>query len=459
MIKLDDIRMVYLIGIGGIGMSALARYFRSKGLPVAGYDKTPTDLTNELEQEDILIHFADDLALIPAEFLSVKHKEHLLVIYTPAIPKEHVEYNYFLNEKYNVLKRSEVLGMITKGTEAIAVAGTHGKTTTSSMIAHVLKFSGYDCSAFLGGITTNYNTNLLLSDTSNTTVVEADEYDRSFLQLFPTIAVITSLDPDHLDIYGNADEMQNTYRQFASQVKENGILICKKGLNLNAKAKTLTYSITETADVQAKNIRVENGAYVYDVHSVKGKLHEVKLNFPGSHNVENSLAAIAVAQCLKISEDEIKGALASFKGVKRRFETIIKNDKVIFIDDYAHHPTEINACVKSIRELYPSKKLTGIFQPHLFSRTKDFADEFARSLEKLDEIILLAIYPARELPMEGVNSEMLLDLIQHDNKKILGKEELIETIASRHPELLLTIGAGDIDKLIEPIKNELLKLN
>lgn len=459
MIKLDDIRIVYLIGIGGIGMSALARYFRSKGLLVSGYDRTPTDLTQELEQEDIAIHYDDNIKLIPSEYLTEKGKKHTLVIYTPAVPKDHSELCFFRAENYSVLKRSEVLGMITKGSESIAVAGTHGKTSTSSMIAHVLRYSGYDCNAFLGGITSNYNSNLLLSDTSNTTVVEADEYDRSFLQLFPDIAVITSLDPDHLDIYGSASEIQNTYREFANQIKETGILICKKGLDIHAKVKTITYSATEEADVYAKNIRVENGAYMYDVVSAKGKINNVKLNFAGSHNVENSLAAIAVAQYLKIDAEEIKEAIATFKGVKRRFETIVKNDKIVYIDDYAHHPTEINACVKSVREMYPGKKLTGIFQPHLFSRTRDFAEEFAKSLDKLDETILLEIYPARELPIEGVDSRMLLGMMKNEHKRIMSKSELIEAIPTLTTDLLLTIGAGDIDKLVEPIKNELIRMN
>lgn len=459
MIKLDDIRLVYLIGIGGIGMSALARYFRSKGLTVAGYDRTPTALTKELEDEDIAVHYDDNIKLIPDVFLQEKIKNYVLVIYTPAVPKDHLELNYFKNHNYDVLKRSEVLGMLTKGSQSIAVAGTHGKTSTSSMIAHVLKFTGYDCNAFLGGITTNYNSNLLLSDSSNTTVVEADEYDRSFLHLYPDIAIITSLDPDHLDIYGNKDEIQNTYREFASQIKPNGLLVCKKGLEINAKVKTITYSTTEKADVQAKNIRIENGTYLFDVDSSKGKINNIRLQFAGSHNVENALAVIAVAQALKLDTDDLRNALASFKGVKRRFETILKTNRVIYIDDYAHHPTEIKACIKSIREIYPDKKITGIFQPHLFSRTRDFADDFAKTLESLDEIILLDIYPARELPIEGIDSSFLLNLIHSDNKKLMSKTELLENIKLIKPELLLTIGAGDIDKLVDPIKNELIALN
>lgn len=456
MTNLNNIAYVYLIGIGGIGMSALARYFKAKGMFVAGYDKTPTSLTVELEKEGMSVHFADDLALIPQEILISENKGKVLVIYTPAVPKMHEELNYFFNHEYMVMKRSAVLGQITKESQSVAVAGTHGKTTTSSMIAHVLKDSGYDCSAFLGGITTNYNTNLLLSEKSNTTVVEADEYDRSFLQLYPEVAVLTSLDADHLDIYGTADEMKSTYQQFVNQIKPSGLLIYKKGLSISPAGKCFSYSIHENADYQAENIHVEEGTFVYHVSTPRGRMENIRLGFPGSHNVENSLAAIAVAQQLKIDEEKIRKALASFKGVKRRFEIIVKTVQTVFIDDYAHHPEELNACIRSVRELYPDKKLTGIFQPHLFSRTRDFANEFARSLEKLDEIILLDIYPAREEAIPGVDSKMLLDLIQHDNKMLLSKKELTETIALRHPEVLLTLGAGDIDKLVEPIKEKLL---
>lgn len=445
MIDLKNIANVYFIGVGGIGMSGLARYFNHHGKKVAGYDLNSTSLTLQLEKEGINIHYSDDLKLVPNEF---KKSESTLIIFTPAIPAHHSELNWFKNEGFHILKRAEVLGMITNQTKAIAVAGTHGKTTTSTMIAHLLTESGIGCNAFLGGIAVNYNSNVLYSD-SPYTVVEADEYDRSFLRLFPEYAVITSMDADHLEIYGNKEEMVKTYLQFATQVKTE--LVSKKELNVIHNSTHIEYSILGKANVYAENIRVENGAYHYSIISENGKMENVTLGLPGRHNIENSLAAVAIAQSVGIDNEKIKKSLASFRGVKRRFETIVKNDKVIFIDDYAHHPEELKACISSAKELYPAKKLTGIFQPHLFSRTKDFATEFAHSLDLLDEIILLDIYPARELPMEGVTSELLLGKMKKSNKRILSKENCLKYINENRPEVLLTMGAGDIDKMILPI--------
>ncbi len=455
MSTLAHIRYVYLLGIGGIGMSALARYFRAAGAVVAGYDKTPSELTQQLQHEGMDIHFEENTALIPAAFLDPSQKENVLVIYTPAVPAGHEELVVFREKGFTVKKRSEVLGLITRHSRSVAVAGTHGKTSTSTLIAHLLQHGGKAINAFLGGISTNYHSNLLLAEKAEVTVVEADEYDRSFLQLFPDVAVITSLDADHLDIYGTHEEMRNTYRQFALQVKEGGLLIHRKGLPLQAKVPVLTYAVGEKADVYTSDLRVEEGAFVYDVHSPQGVWKAMKLFFPGSHNVENSLAAIAVAIHLGLTEAQIRDGLASFAGVKRRFETVLKNERTVFIDDYAHHPAELKACITAARELYPGKKITGIFQPHLFTRTRDFADEFARSLELLDEIVLLDIYPAREKPIEGVSSAMLLEKLQHSAKQLWSKEEVPNRVKNLQPEVLLTLGAGDIDRLVEPIKKAL----
>lgn len=445
MMDLKNIANVYFIGVGGIGMSGLARYFNHHGKKVAGYDLNSTSLTIQLEKEGIDIHYTDDLNSVPSEFKKV---DSTLVIFTPAIPTHHSELNWFRKEGFTLLKRAEVLGMITNQTKAIAVAGTHGKTTTSTLIAHLLTESGMGCNAFLGGIAVNYDSNVLYSD-SPYTVVEADEYDRSFLRLFPEYAVITSMDADHLEIYGNKEEMVKTYLQFATQVK--GKLVTKKELNVKHASLHAEYSIVTKANVYAENIRVENGAYHYSIISDNGNIENVTLGLPGRHNVENSLAAVAVAQSVGIDNEKIKKSLASFRGVKRRFETIVKNEKTIFIDDYAHHPEELRACISSAKELYAGKKITGIFQPHLFSRTKDFAQEFAESLDLLDEIILLDIYPARELPMEGVTSELLLGKMKQANKRILTKEKCLEYLKENRPEVLLTMGAGDIDKMVQPI--------
>lgn len=457
--QLDKIHTVYFIGIGGIGMSALARYFNAKGKAVSGYDRTPTPLTDRLVDEGIPVHFEDNVDLIPAKVKDESEKAGVLIVYTPAIPDDHKELNFLMELGHPLFKRSEVLGMITRETFTIAVAGTHGKTTTSTIVAHVLKQSGYRSDAFLGGIATNYNTNALIDEESKSTVVEADEYDRSFLTLHPNIAVVTSLDADHLDIYGDKGHLEESFALFLSQVKPGGIVVSRSGLDVtvNDDVTHLKYSLDDQeADVHARNIHILDGYYIFDVESKYGNMHDVTLGLPGLHNVENALAAIAIAQELEIENTVIRQCLADFKGVKRRFETHVKSASHIYIDDYAHHPEELRATISSVRDMYPDKKITGIFQPHLFTRTRDFADEFARSLELLHELILLEIYPAREEPIEGINSQYLLDKVNLEQKALLTKKELIDDLKSRELEVLLTLGAGDIDQLVEPIKNEFL---
>ncbi len=451
----QGINTVYLLGIGGIGMSALARYFRHCGLSVSGYDKTETSLTEQLKKEGIPVHYTDDIALMPKQLVEGEKAPNILIIYTPAIPKNHKQFNYLKNNNYNLYKRSEVLGHITKSVKSIAVAGTHGKTTTSTLVAHLFKESNGHVNAFLGGISSNYETNLLLGEKDDFCVVEADEYDRSFLKLFPDFALITSMDPDHLDIYGSAHEMKNCYNEFAAQVKPNGKLIVKHGLEINQKRK-YTYGFDNNADFFASNIHIENGNYVFDLTTPAGKVNNLKSGLPGRHNVENAIGAFAIAQLAGLSTEKISKAMLSFKGVKRRFEFIIKNEKLVFIDDYAHHPEELRACISSVKEMYPNKKIVGVFQPHLFSRTRDFANEFAEVLDTLDITILLEIYPAREMPIEGINSNMLIALMKNSNKEICSKENLIVQIKKYNPDVLITLGAGDIDKLIQPLKTALL---
>jgi UDP-N-acetylmuramate--alanine ligase len=442
---------VYFLGIGGIGMSALARYFNTIGVAVSGYDKTETALCRELAAEGISIHFEDNIELID--------KQAKLVIYTPAIPKDHQELNYYLNREYTVTKRSDVLGAITSGGFNICVAGTHGKTTTSSMVAHILRHTGYGCTAFLGGIAVNYNSNYWSPETNGnkTYVAEADEYDRSFLKLSPDVAVISSMDPDHLDIYGTAENMEQAFIDFSARIKPGGLLISKYGLKRNAELKAsghLLYDVAnDNADINAQNITIDNGSYVFDVKAQDRMLQGVLLNMGGLHNIENATAAIAVALHLNIEEEKIKAAVAAFRGVKRRFEYIIKNDSTVMIDDYAHHPEELRALITGTKKLFAGKKCTVVFQPHLFSRTKDHAAGFAEVLDMADEVILLPIYPARELPMEGVNSEMILQRMKNKNSAVLSKEALLMEIKNKKPELLVTSGAGDIDVLVEPIKH------
>jgi UDP-N-acetylmuramate--alanine ligase len=459
--KFDSIKYVYLSGIGGIGMSGLARYFKSLGKSVSGYDRTSSTLTIEMENEGIEIHYEDSITLIKNEIVNHSSANDTLIIYTPAIPADHSELKYFIDKKYSVHKRAEVLGWITEGHFTVAVAGTHGKTTTSTLVTHILRSSGSDCMAFLGGVSKNYHTNILLGKSGNENkvmVVEADEYDRSFLTLNPDVSVITSIDPDHLDIYNNKTNMEESYSMFANRTHPEGCLITKEKVQstIQYNGKTYLYSLDKKADFFAKNINNEEGFYVYDVVTPYGEIKSVKLGITGLHNVENSIAAMAVAKVMNVDDENIRKALGTFEGVERRFDYQILTPHLVFIDDYAHHPEEIKACLNSVRAMYPNKKITGIFQPHLYTRTRDFADDFARSLELLDKLILLDIYPARELPIEGITSSMLLDKVKIRNKKLCSKAELINEVTSDMPEVLVTMGAGDIDRLVEPLKNALL---
>jgi UDP-N-acetylmuramate--alanine ligase len=444
--NLNQIQNVYFIGIGGIGMSALARYFKNIGKEVAGYDKTPTALTKELIDSGIAIHFDDRIDLIPKDFFV----ENTLVIITPAVPGIHSEWNYFIEREYYIKKRAEVLGIITKDTFCFAVAGTHGKTTTSSILGHILYESGVDVTAFIGGIVENYNSNLV-GDGKTVTVVEADEFDRSFLHLHPNIACITSMDADHLDIYGTSDAIEESFVEFANKVKDKSRLFITKELPLVG----VTVAVNEDAVYSAVNVRIDNGSYIFDVKTPNGILKDFRFGLPGKHNLMNALMAIAMAVNFGTPTDAIAIALASFKGIRRRFSYQIKTDDLVYIDDYAHHPTEINAVYQAVRELYPDKKVLALFQPHLFSRTKDFADDFAKSLSQFDELLLLDIYPARELPMEGITSEWLLGKVDHKNKKLTSKENVIRGILDSNAQVIVTIGAGDIGELVESIKKAL----
>ncbi|MDK2770925.1 MAG: UDP-N-acetylmuramate--L-alanine ligase [Flavobacterium sp.] len=444
--NLQQINSVYFIGIGGIGMSALARYFMHIGKNVAGYDKTPTQLTDELIASGMSIHFEDDVKLIDTKYLD---KQTTLVVVTPAVPKQHSEWNYFLDNGFVVKKRAEVLGIITKDTFCFAIAGTHGKTTTSSILGHILFESGVDVTAFLGGIVENYNSNLIGTG-KTVTVVEADEFDRSFLHLHPNLACVTSMDADHLDIYGDASAIEDSFREFANKVATKDLFIAN-GLPLNGN----TIGVNVSSDFEAQNIRIENGFYVFDVKTPNEIIADVKFGLPGHHNLSNALIALAMAKSYGVSNDNIKNALASFKGVRRRFSFQIREEKLVYIDDYAHHPTEINAVHQAVRELYPNKKVLAVFQPHLFSRTKDFVDGFAESLSQFDEVMLLEIYPARELPMEGVNSSWLLSKINNQNKRLVKKQELLTNIKKSNFDVLVTIGAGDIGEMVKDIKKML----
>ena len=443
--KLEHIHNVYFVGIGGIGMSAIANYFKSNGKNVAGYDRVSTKITKSLQQMGIAVHFEDSVDLIAAEF---KNSQHTIVVYTPAIPKNNLELNYFLENNFTVLKRSEILGLITKNTFCLAVAGTHGKTTTSTILGHILKEAGVNATSFLGGISENYRSNLILGG-DEISVVEADEFDRSFLKLSPNIACITSMDADHLDIYGEKAELEKSFMDFADKVSQT--LIIRKGLPL----KGITYGIEENADYDAKNLKVREGAYIFDVKTPSEIIENIKINLPGKHNVLNAVAALAMANIFGVSLQVIAEALLTFKGIERRFTYKIKTENLVLIDDYAHHPTEINAVVDSVREMYPTKKIAGIFQPHLFSRTRDFIDDFAASLSRFDELILLDIYPARELPIEGVTSSWLLDKITIDKKQISSKENLVKNVLNLDSQVIVMIGAGDIGELVEVIKNAL----
>ncbi|WP_242131483.1 UDP-N-acetylmuramate--L-alanine ligase [Aestuariivivens marinum] len=437
---------VYFIGIGGIGMSALARYFVANNKRVAGYDKTRTEITDGLMALGVEIHFEDGVKNINESFLN---KDSTLVIYTPAMPVEHNELNYFVNNNFKVFKRSKVLGLITENTFCLAVAGTHGKTTTTSILGHLLYECNKPITAFLGGISENYNSNFI-SNGTEVTVVEADEFDRSFLTLKPDMACITSMDADHLDVYGEAEALKDSFMDFAKCLKPNGKLFIKNGLSIQG----ITYGIEDESDYSVQNIKIEKGTYVFNVKTPKKVLENLKFNLPGRHNLSNALIALAMAVEYGCPHQQLVKALASYKGVKRRFTYHIKTDDFVFIDDYAHHPQEINAVHQAVREMYPGKKVLAVFQPHLYSRTRDFVEDFAESLSKFDAVILLDIYPARELPIEGVTSAWLLGKIDLKNKQLVSKEELISRIRESQANVVLTLGAGDIGEEVKHIKKE-----
>jgi UDP-N-acetylmuramate--alanine ligase len=443
---INDIKKAYFVGIGGIGMSALARFLHARGVEVSGYDRVSTELTKTLEQEGIAIQYIDDAAGLELNYDAV--------VYTPAIPNENKILLHFSNNKLNVIKRSDLLEMVSRDTFNICIAGTHGKTTVSTMVAHILRHSGYGCNAFLGGISSNYNTNFW-SDPRPVCVIEADEYDRSFLKLIPDIIGITSMDPDHLDIYGTAKEMEDSFISFTQKLKSTGLLITKKGLSRDVdfdKNQHSTYHLNNTAaDVYATDLTIVNGSYSFNIVGDQWQINNVRLNMGGMHNVENSLLAITIAKQLGIEDEKILSAVDSFKGVKRRFEYVVRTETHLYIDDYAHHPEELRALITGVRSLHPEKKLTIIFQPHLYSRTRDLADGFAESLDLADEIWLLSIYPARELPIPGVESSLISAKMKKEVIQ-LDQAELMLKIKRELPELLVTAGAGDIDKLIQPIK-------
>jgi UDP-N-acetylmuramate--alanine ligase len=450
-VDINTFKKVYFIGIGGIGMSALARYFKATGKDVAGYDRTNTSLTRELLNSGINIHFKDDIGLIPGDYLKTSGT---LVIITPAIPVDHKELTHFRKNNFNIFKRSEILGLIVNKKNNIAVSGTHGKTTVSTMIAHILCHSKTGCSAFLGGISKNFNSNFVFNEKSNYMITEADEFDRSFLKLFPYFTVITAIDADHLDIYGSKDELDKTFNQFVNQTKKGGTVLVKKGLRLSLKYdyNYYTYTLTNNADFYANNISLNNDTYSFDVVTPTIKIRNLILKNTGIVNVENAVAATAVSYLIGIDQETIRDALGKYTGITRRFDYLIKTEELVYIDDYAHHPQELNAVINSVRKLYPGKKVTGIFQPHLYSRTRDFANEFAASLGNLDELILLDIYPARELPLKNITSKVIYDKVKLQNKELCEKKDLLNKLKNRHIEVLLTLGAGDIDQFVEPIK-------
>ena len=456
---IEAIKSVYFLGIGGIGMSNLARYFMSKNKLVAGYDRAETPLTKELVREGAAVHYTDNIGSIPLVF---KDKDSTLVVYTPAIPVDSDELNYFQKNGFTIQKRAQVLGEITKSGKALCCAGTHGKTTTSSMLAHILRQSHLDCNAFLGGILKNYNNNLILSDKSDFTVVEADEYDRSFHWLHPYMALITSVDPDHLDIYGTEVEYLKSFEHFTSLIKPDGALVIRHNIKLNLKTsqsvRIYTYSI-DKGDFHAKNIKTGNGEIRFDFVTPNEIIEDITLGVPVKINIENAVGAMSIAWLNGVTSEELRMAISSFQGAKRRFDFLLKADNIVLIDDYAHHPEELAASISSVKELYPGKKVTGVFQPHLYSRTRDFADEFAKNLSLLDELILLDIYPAREKPIEGVTSEVIFNNVTC-RKTLCKKSELLDFLNNKSDiEVLLTMGAGDIDQLLSPIKELLMKLN
>ncbi|MDH6359200.1 UDP-N-acetylmuramate--L-alanine ligase [Parabacteroides sp. PF5-9] len=450
---INNIKSIYFIGAGGIGMSALIRYFLSKGVRVAGYDRTSSDLTEQLNREGAEIHYTDDVSLIPDYCRSIRDTQ---VVYTPAVPDSLSELCWFRSNGFDLLKRSQLLGEITNHSRALCIAGTHGKTTTSSMVAHLLKQSHVDCSAFLGGILKNYGSNLLLSSTSDFTVVEADEYDRSFHWLSPYMAVITSVDPDHLDIYGTPEAYLESFAHFTSLIRPGGCLVMKKGLSctprLQQDVRLYTYSSEEGGDFHAENIRIGDGHIFFDFVGPDIYIQDIELGVPVKVNIENGVAAIALAWLNGVSSEEIKKGMGSFAGPARRFDFLLKEKDIVLIDDYAHHPAELAASILSVKALYPTSKVTGVFQPHLYTRTRDFANDFAKSLSLLDELILLDIYPAREEPIPGVSSQIIFDQVDLNAKRMVSKEALPKIMATGDYEVVLMLGAGDIDRLLEPVR-------
>ncbi len=443
---MKEFKNIFFIGIGGIGMSALARYFHSVGKSVYGYDRTQTELTKELEKTGMSVHYTDDLNNIPSGIT----KENTLVVITPAVPKSHLEWNYFIDNGFEIKKRSEVLGLITKDTYCFAVAGTHGKTTTSSILGHILHQSGVDVTAFVGGIVENYNSNLI-GNGKTVSVVEADEFDRSFLRLHPDTACITSMDADHLDIYGDQANFEKSFYEFADKITDKTKLFTPSSLPMEA----VKVGFSDTDAFTAQNIRIENGAYVFDVKTSQGKIENITFHLPGRHNMSNALMALSMAKTYGVSDENIKKALSSFKGIQRRFSYQIKSNSLVYIDDYAHHPTEINAVYNAIHEMYPDKKNLIVFQPHLYSRTKDFIDEFAQSLSQFDEVLLLDIYPARELPIPGITSEYLLSKISSKKKSLATKESLNQSVLNADAQIIITAGAGNIGEMVMPLKTYL----
>lgn len=457
--NLSKIHNIYFIGIGGIGMSALAKYFKMFGCNVEGYDRTKTELCNELENTGIKIHYSDNITLISDAFKNLSNKKNILIVITPAVPQNHNELNWFKNNGFNIKKRAKILGEITNEYSTIAVAGTHGKTTISTCIAHIYTHSKNGCSAFLGGISKNYQTNFIHKENSKTAVVEADEYDRSFLQLTPSAAIITAVDADHLDIYGSFEKVNEAFADFTRCIKTNGKLLYKKESGFvppSINAEIATYSVKENADCTISNLTLNNGLFTFNLNTPWGKIEKITPGITGMFNIENIVAAASVCLWEGIKPEDIKSALATFIGVKRRFDIQVSNSNNIYIDDYAHHPEELKAFISSVKEVYPDKKITGIFQPHLFTRTRDFVDGFASSLSLLDELYLLDIYPARELPIEGITSKIIQDKIQTTKVVSCTIDEVLTTISNNKPELLLTMGAGDIDNYVEQIKNIIL---
>jgi UDP-N-acetylmuramate--alanine ligase len=448
--KFKDIHTVYFIGIGGIGMSAIARYFNSQGKQVSGYDKTDTALTKTLQSEGIKIHFTD----LGEAVLKGLDKETTLVVYTPAVPKTHSELNILIDNGFKVIKRAKALGIISKEQETFAVAGTHGKTTTSSIMAHVLYETEASCNAFIGGITTNYQSNCLINEKANRVVVEADEFDRSFLELSPDYSIITSMDADHLDIYGEADELKKSFIEFIEKTDDNGLIVAQSSLDVSGykgKARLITYGFDKSAQWQGHNLRYENGLLFFDIINGEVSYNNVEFGLPGKHNAENALSVFGLLIEIGVGESDIRSSFKSYKGVKRRFEYHIRRDDLTIIDDYAHHPQELTAFLSSVKEIYPEKQITAIFQPHLFSRTKDFMTEFGEALELADKLYLLDIYPARELPMKGVTSQVLLDIIKMENKQMSTKENIVADLHKNEHEIIVIVGAGDIDTCIKPI--------